>query len=223
MYDEWGNLAWPRLAVLALALGGVIFLAVQVIGGDQGTRISSWGVRSASQAIGASIAQPAASLSGVAEQTGRGFGDEAMPQGNPLQASNTVLTQGYGVGSHAPAETWGGIDMALDGDGDGAADPQGTMGHPIYATHAGVVKVTPNSYPAGNHIWVENEEFRSGYAHLSSFAVESGQQVRRGDLIGYVGSTGMSSGPHLHYDVWVKQGGVWVNVNPLDYAALGGN
>jgi murein DD-endopeptidase MepM/ murein hydrolase activator NlpD len=216
MYDEWGNFAWQRAAVLGLALAGALFLAAQILGGDEAARISGWSARVAG------VPLPAASgLSGVAEQTGRGAGASAMPQGNPLQASNTVLTQGYGVGSHAPADTWGGVDLAIDGDGNGAADPEGTMGHPIYATHDGVVKATPNSYPAGNHIWVENEQFRSGYAHLSEFAVETGQQVRRGDLIGYVGTTGMSSGPHLHYDTWVMQGGAWINVDPLDYGALG--
>jgi murein DD-endopeptidase MepM/ murein hydrolase activator NlpD len=43
--------------------------------------------------------------------------------------------------------------------------------------------------------------------------------VRQGELIGFVGSTGMSSGPHLDYQVWVQQSGSWVNVNPLDYGA----
>lgn len=219
MYDQWGNFAWPRAAMLGLALAGALYLFAQLLGGDE-ARISAWGGRldGAPQAAQASAS---GGLSGSAEQTGRGAGATLMPQGNPLQSDRAVLTQGYGVGSHAPADVWGGVDLAVDGDGNGAADPQGTMGHPIYATHDGVARVTPNSYPAGNHIWIENDQFRSGYAHLSSFAVETGQEVRRGDLIGYVGSTGMSSGPHLHYDTWVKQGGAWINVDPLDYGALG--
>jgi murein DD-endopeptidase MepM/ murein hydrolase activator NlpD len=120
------------------------------------------------------------------------------------------------VGSHAPAETWGGIDIAIDGNGDGDADPHGSQGAPVYATMHGVVKVTPNSVPAGNHIWVTGDQYKTGYAHLSAFAVETGQVVDRGALIGYIGSTGRSSGPHLHYDVW-KDG---VNQNPLDYGAM---
>ena len=151
---------------------------------------------------------------------GRGMPDGTRPHGNPLRVPNTVITQGYGAGTHAPVEVWGAIDLALDGDGDGKADPEGTWERPIYATHSGVVTVTANSYPAGNHVWVTNAAYRTGYAHLASFAVSDGQEVRRGDLIGSIGSTGMSSGPHLDYQVWVRNGEQWVNVNPLEYGAL---
>ena len=142
--------------------------------------------------------------------------DPHMPWGNPTDSAAAVMTQGYGVGTHAPAEIWGGIDIALDGNGDGAADPQGSDGAPIYATMRGVVKVSPNSVPAGNHVWVIGDRYKTGYAHLKAFAVENGQMVERGTLIGYMGSTGQSSGPHLHYDVWLDG----VNKNPLDYGAL---
>ena len=43
---------------------------------------------------------------------------------------------------------------------------------------------------------------QSGYAHLSRFAVSSGQRVRRGQVVGYAGSTGLSTGPHLHYELY---------------------
>jgi murein DD-endopeptidase MepM/ murein hydrolase activator NlpD len=138
---------------------------------------------------------------------------EDVPFGNPLRSPNTVMTQGYGVGSHAPAETWGAIDLALGPNG--YATPGDSDGAPIYTTHSGTVRITPNSYPAGNHVWVIGERYKTGYAHLKGFApgLVDGQQVRRGDLIGYIGSTGSSSGPHLDYQVW-RDG---VNVNPLDY------
>jgi murein DD-endopeptidase MepM/ murein hydrolase activator NlpD len=147
------------------------------------------------------------------------LGDDA-PFGNPLGTANTVMTQGYGTGSHAPAVTWGAVDLALDGDGDGRADPEGTRGQPIYATHGGVVDVTRDSWPAGNHVWVMNDQYRTGYAHLLSFAVSDGERVERGTLIGYIGSTGQSSGPHLDYQVWHKENGAWVNVNPLGFGVL---
>ncbi len=160
-----------------------------------------------------SAAQPApAGSTGLAADTH----DANMPWGNPTDSTASVMTQGYGVGSHAPAVAWGAIDIAIDGDGDGAADPQGTQGAPIYATMHGVVEVTPNSVPAGNHVWVRGDQYKTSYSHLASFAVETGQVVDRGTLIGYIGSTGQSSGPHLDYQVW-KDG---VNQNPLEYGAM---
>jgi Membrane proteins related to metalloendopeptidases len=130
--------------------------------------------------------------------------------------SRTVITQGYGVGSHAPASVWGGVDLAIDGDGDGKADPQGTWHAPVYATHDGIARVRPDTWPGGNYLAIENNRYKTAYAHLDSYAVIDGQPVVRGQLIGYVGSTGMSSGPHLHYEVW-EQG---VNRNPLDFGVL---
>jgi len=212
-----------RVMVVLLALIGAGLLWMRT-GSTNTVRLSSWsGGSPAIKAMvveAAEAAGPAAVLSGVAVQKGQGLPGELRPSGNPLQSPNSVITQGYGVGTHAPAEAWGAIDLAIDGDGDGAADPDGSWNHPIYATHSGVVKVTPNSHPAGNHVWVINDEYRTGYSHLASFAVSDGQQVRRGDLIGYMGSSGMSSGPHLDYQVWVKRGGVWVNVNPLEFEPL---
>jgi murein DD-endopeptidase MepM/ murein hydrolase activator NlpD len=154
----------------------------------------------------------------AAPQTGRGIAEADVPTNNPLGTQHTIMTQGYGVGSHAPANIWGAVDLAIDGDGDGQADPKGTLGMPVYATHDGVVQLSSNTWPAGNHIWLSGAHFKTGYSHLQSFAVQDGQSVKRGDVIAYVGSTGESSGPHLDYQVW-KDG---VNVNPLDYGALDG-
>lgn len=139
-----------------------------------------------------------------------------QPSGNPLRNPRTVITQGYGVGSHAPASVWGGVDLAIDGDSDGQADPQGTWHAPVYATHDGVARVRPDTWPGGNYLAIENNRYKTAYAHLDSYAVVDGQAVARGQLIGYVGSTGMSSGPHLHYEVW-EYG---VNRNPLDFDVL---
>lgn len=146
--------------------------------------------------------------------------DASRPDGNPLQAPNTVMTQGYGVGTHAPAEVWGAVDLAIDSTGDGVGDPDASWNHPVYAMHSGIVKVTPNSFPAGNHVWVINDMYKTGYSHLNAFAVQEGQFVERGTVIGYLGSTGQSSGPHLDYQIWQMQNGTWVNMNPLDYGAL---
>jgi len=90
--------------------------------------------------------------------------------------------------------------------------PTGTE---IYATGDGVVAYRNSSKRGlGNHIII-NHGFglTSIYAHLSDFNVRIGQKVKRGDVIGYVGSTGMSVAPHLHYEI--KLNGV--NVDPVNY------
>jgi murein DD-endopeptidase MepM/ murein hydrolase activator NlpD len=221
--DGWPPLTNGRKLLLALALIGLVYLLLQTRTAP--AQLSGWsgnpfvGARGA-VAGGAQVDQPPG-IVGVT-QAGRGLipGDVDVPQGNPLRAANAVMTQGYGVGSHAPAEIWGAVDLALDGDGDGQADPQGSLGAPVYATHRGIVHLARDTWPAGNHIWVEGLRYKTGYSHLKDFApgLQDGQMVERGQLIAYIGSTGSSSGPHLDYQVW-EDG---VNVNPLDYGALVG-
>ncbi|PLS80944.1 MAG: M23 family peptidase [Chloroflexi bacterium] len=191
-----------------------------------GPVISGWSgdTSMAQNAVGGTKAPQQAALSGLfskqnsPQSTGLASDPHAQdtPWGNPTDTTRAVMTQGYGVGSHTPAAVWGGIDIAVDGDGDGNADPRGSMGAPLYATMSGVIELDPNSVPAGNHLWIKNEHFKVGYGHLKEFAVQDGQTVQRGDLIAYMGSTGNSSGPHLHYHIW--QDGT--NVNPLDFGAM---
>jgi len=115
-----------------------------------------------------------------------------------------VTTQGYGIGTHEPASVWGAVDLAIDGDGDGNAEPGMTQGVPIFATHGGVAHVTLDSWPGGNFVRVIDEQagWATAYAHLDVVSVAEGQAIPAGTIIGTVGSTGMTSGPHLHYEVW---------------------
>lgn len=80
------------------------------------------------------------------------------------------------------------------------AAPQGT---PIYATADGVVQTsgnTGNGY--GNHVVINHGyNYETLYGHMVRVKARSGQKVRRGEVIGWVGSTGKSTGPHLHYEV----------------------
>jgi murein DD-endopeptidase MepM/ murein hydrolase activator NlpD len=55
--------------------------------------------------------------------------------------------------------------------------------------------------------------YRTRYAHMHDFAVKKGQKIKRGELIGYVGNTGLSTAPHLHYEVFING----VHVNPVHY------
>ena len=120
--------------------------------------------------------------------------------------SGYTLTSAFGNRLHPVLGYYrmhNGIDMAC------------AQGTPIYATRAG--KVTTASYQAGgagyyvsiNHL----DGFSSVYMHMTHFVVSAGQSVSQGQLIGYVGSTGISTGPHLHFGI--SYAGSYVN--PLAY------
>jgi murein DD-endopeptidase MepM/ murein hydrolase activator NlpD len=128
------------------------------------------------------------------------------PHGCPLapNAGHVVITQGYGEGTHAPGPLWGALDLAIDGDGDGNADPEATRGVAVVATHGGNAHVFLDSWPGGNYVRVEDADsgWSTAYAHLDTVAVADGQRLADGATLGTVGSTGFASGPHLHYEVW---------------------
>jgi hypothetical protein len=88
-------------------------------------------------------------------------------------------------------------------------------GTDIYATGDGVVElVKSDRRELGNHIVVDHGfGYETIYAHLEGFNVRQGQKVKRGDIIGYVGSTGLSTAPHLHYEVKINGR----NVDPALY------
>lgn len=88
-------------------------------------------------------------------------------------------------------------------------------GTPIYATGDGVVLKADNSLSGyGNHIEIDHGYgYVTLYAHLSKYNCRRGQKVKRGDIIGYVGSTGRSEAPHLHYEV-IKNG---EKINPINF------
>jgi murein DD-endopeptidase MepM/ murein hydrolase activator NlpD len=88
-------------------------------------------------------------------------------------------------------------------------------GTDIYVTGDGVVEsVLSSKRGYGNHIIVNHGYgYKTIYAHLNGFNVRQGQKVRRGDIIGFVGSTGLSLAPHLHYEVMLNG----VNVDPSNF------
>ncbi len=84
------------------------------------------------------------------------------------------------------------------------AAPTGT---PVYAAGAGTIERANRYGGYGNYVRIRHaNEYKTAYAHLSRFGkgMKAGKRVRQGDVIGYVGSTGASTGPHLHYEVYVK-------------------
>jgi len=88
-------------------------------------------------------------------------------------------------------------------------------GTPIYATGNGIIKRADNTASGfGEHIEIDHGfGYKTIYAHLSKYNVKRGQKVSRGDLIGFVGNTGRSVGPHLHYEVH-KNGRP---INPINF------
>lgn len=83
------------------------------------------------------------------------------------------------------------------------AAPSGT---PIYAAGNGTVEVAGRNGGYGNYVRIRHSsQYKTAYAHMSKFAkgVHAGARVRQGEVIGYVGTTGRSTGPHLHYEVLV--------------------
>jgi len=116
-----------------------------------------------------------------------------------------VLTAGYGYRKSpftGQREMHEGIDVAA---------PQGT---PIVATADGVVSFVGPLFSFGNVVFINHGHgFTTFYAHAGSIRAKEGQQVKRGEVVAYVGMTGRTTGPHVHYEVQVNG----ATVNPLKY------
>ena len=91
------------------------------------------------------------------------------------------------------------------------AAPRGT---PIYAAGDGVIDYSGRNGAYGNYVRIRhNGEFSTAYAHMKGFGknIKKGKRVRQGQVIGYVGTTGRSTGPHLHYEILKNN----TQVNPM--------
>ncbi|WP_380783125.1 peptidoglycan DD-metalloendopeptidase family protein [Sphingomonas sp. R86520] len=92
-------------------------------------------------------------------------------------------------------------------------------GSPIHAMTDGIVAFAGRTGGYGNFVkLVHGGGMASGYGHMSRIAVSSGTRVRAGQVIGYVGSTGMSTGPHLHWEVW--KNGAAINPRSVSFASV---
>ena len=95
-----------------------------------------------------------------------------------------------------------------------AVDISSAVGQAVRAPADGIVVKAEWANGYGNVIYISHGYgYSTRYGHLSGFSVQPGTRVKRGDVIGYVGSTGRSTGPHLHYEVRVNNN----PVNPLEY------
>ena len=130
-----------------------------------------------------------------------GVGEKRPGLARPVAAAR--LSSGFGMRFH-PILGYSRLHAGVD-----YAAPTGT---PIYAVADGRVSYAGRHGGHGNYVKLSHVGgLGTGYAHMSRIAVSSGETVRRGQVIGYVGSTGLSTGPHLHYEVY--RGGR--TVNPL--------
>ena len=122
---------------------------------------------------------------------------------------NGCMTSPYGVrrllNSKATGDYHAGIDQRSPAD------------RPIHAIAGGVVRLVGHFTLHGNMVAVDHGQgLLSMYLHMSKFAVAEGAQVKQGDVIGYVGSTGRSTAPHLHWSIYANG----VPVNPAQWVKL---
>ena len=126
---------------------------------------------------------------------------------NPLPAGSYSVSQPYHGGHN-------GIDLAA------------AAGTKVFAAGDGVVGLAGAVNMGGNEVYVQHTNgLGTRYSHLSRFGTQAGAQVKAGNVIGYVGSTGMSTGPHLHYMVHSPGGGAGnygSHVNPASFMGLNG-
>lgn len=132
---------------------------------------------------------------------------EAIPAIQPVNNEDlTRMASGFGFRTDpftkARKKHWG-MDFTA---------PRGT---PVYASGNGVVTRADNSASGyGKHIRIDHGfGYESLYAHLYKYNVRKGQKVKRGDLIGFVGSTGRSEAPHLHYEIFKDK----ERINPINF------
>ena len=136
-----------------------------------------------------------------------GIGERRGVMSSPVPGR---ITSGFGMRRH-PILGYMRMHKGLD---FGAA-----YGTPIRAAIDGVVAFAGRSSGYGNFVKLSHAGgLATGYGHMSRIAVRPGTRVSQGQLIGYVGSTGMSTGPHLHFEVW--RGGVSINPAAMSFTTV---
>lgn len=131
----------------------------------------------------------------------------SIPAIQPIANKQLIaLSSGFGMRIHPiykVKKMHTGIDFAA------------SIGTPVYATADGTVSKVDVKFSGYGKMVEINHGFgyRTRYAHMHDFAVKIGQHVKRGDLIGYVGNTGLSTAPHLHYEVFIND----QRVDPVHY------
>ncbi len=128
-----------------------------------------------------------------------------IPAIQPISKNDGRIVSGFGQRFH-PILKYRRMHAGID-----ISAPRGT---PIYATANGVITFTGRKGTYGNAVMIDHGYgYQTLYGHMYEFAVKRKQKVKRGQLIGYVGSTGLSRAPHVHYEV-IKDG---KKINPVNF------
>ena len=139
----------------------------------------------------------------VNEMTAKAPGTEEIVWLLPCEF--TRVTSPFGYRTHPVTGEKGSFHAGID-----LGAKKGT---PIYATRDGVVEAGSGHKTRGNYVYIDHGDgFISAYYHMTNQSVgvvKTGQEVKAGDLIGYVGDTGRVTGPHLHFGI--KLDGKWIN------------
>lgn len=143
------------------------------------------------------------------DQINTGAGESAISIPSILPITNYSFTSAFGVRSdpfRGSAAMHAGVDLSA------------SYGAPIYATADGVVDRAEWFGGYGNMVEIDHGKgIATRYGHMSRIAAKPGETVKRGELIGYVGSTGRSTGNHLHYEVRIDG----YAVNPMPFLQSG--
>ena len=149
-------------------------------------------------ACGSSSSAPAATTAAANAPASSGFL-------YPLPAGSAYVSCAYGPRTHPVTGNYSfhnGVDLAAPG------------GTPIYATKSGTVTTATYNSVYGYYVTINHGDgFSSLYGHMTRYVVSAGQTVTQGQVIGYVGTTGLSTGNHLHFTIFYNGS----TVNPMGY------
>ncbi len=172
--------------------------------GDEEFRrlFNGWKSMDNSSQLAIAPARAVAATSGAAAPI---FAPRSVSVPSRMPVDSPAFTSSFGMRTHpilGGRRAHKGVDLAMP------------TGSPIYATADGVISRADWFSGYGLYVAIEHGgELQTRYGHMSRLNVEAGQQVKKGDIIGYVGSTGRSTGPHLHYEVRIAGEAV----NPVPY------
>lgn len=130
---------------------------------------------------------------------------ESLPVNYPVNASESIISRRFGTGRDpftGKDKMHYGVDFAAE------------IGTPVVASAAGTVTLVENDPIWGRRIAITHtQSYRTVYAHLGTVRVTQGRSVKRGEVIGTIGLSGLTTGPHVHFELWHKD----KVLNPEEY------